>query len=176
MEQKNRKYKIVLIAAMDNHRVIGNQGRLPWNISQDLKRFKSLTSGHSVIMGRKTFDSLGGKPLPNRINRVISSSQQRSDFKDTDSTKLTFHKSIEDALFCCHSDPHNQVFIIGGSQIYLQALEMDIVDVVELTLVDGFFPGDSFMPLFENNFDLSKSERHSDNQFQFSFETWNRAR
>ena len=125
-----------MIAALDRNRVIGRDGKLPWHISEDLKRFKRLTKGHVVLMGRKTYESLG-KPLPDRRNIVLSSRA----IPDVES-----YRSLAEALRALKDE--NTVFIIGGGEVFRQALP--IVDGLHLTIVDGEHEGDTFFPEYEH--------------------------
>ncbi len=142
--------KLIIIAAIARNRVIGKKGKVPWHIPEDLQRFKRLTTGHPVIMGRKTFNSLE-RPLPNRLNIVITS-------KVINGVKT--YGSLEFALSALKNEP--QVFVIGGGQIYTKALRL--ADELMLTIVDRVVEGDTFFPLYEDyvkaNFRLMKEERH----------------
>lgn len=129
---------ITIVAAHDKNRVIGNDGQMPWHLPTELKRFKELTTGHAVIMGRKTFDSIG-KPLPNRLNIVVSKSIEPSE-----SPNLFFVNSLDKALKAANG--HGKIFVIGGGQIYQQAL--DIADELILTEIDAEFAGDAYFPQF----------------------------
>ncbi len=134
MEQK----RINLIAAFDNARVIGKNNDLVWKgVPGDMKRFKETTSGHPVIMGRKTFESMGGKPLPNRTNIVIT---RNPEYKAIDSIIVP---SLEDALKAA-GDIDNEIFVIGGGEIYSQAIK--IADRLYLTVIDAEAGGDVFFP------------------------------
>ena len=124
--------KLILIAAVNAKRVIGVDGRLPWHISDDLKRFKLLTTGHTVLMGRKTFESIG-RPLPNRRNAVLSSHPL--------SGVETF-ASLDSALEALKGE--EKVFVIGGGQLYAQTLEC--ADELLLTIVENECDGDTFFP------------------------------
>lgn len=127
---------ISIIAAMDEKRGIGKNNQLPWHLREDLKRFKEITSGHTIIMGRKTFESIG-KPLPNRVNIVITSQLQNLDGEIKD---LIFVSSLGEALEKTKGD----VFIIGGGQVFAEAIAK--ADKLYLTLVDGDFNCDTFFP------------------------------
>src|SRR5690242_6914236 len=108
--------KISLVVAMSENRVIGVDNHLPWHIPEDLKRFKKITSGHPIIMGRKTFESIG-KPLPNRTNIIIS---RNKDYRAEGT--ITCH-SLADAIHWASQAPGNEeIFIIGGGEIFQQAL------------------------------------------------------
>ena len=127
--------ELTIIAAVSINNVIGNNNKLIWKLSNDLKRFKNLTTNHSVIMGRKTFESLPN-PLPDRDNIVIT--------RDTNYSKPNIQvcSSIEDAINLTKTD--TQPFIIGGGEIYSQTI--NIVDKIELTRVHEEFDGDAYFP------------------------------
>ena len=127
--------KIFLIAAVAANGTIGEAGRIPWHISDDLKRFKRLTLGHPVIMGRKTYDSLG-KPLPGRRNIVLTRGQPLPG--------VDCFTNLDAALQACGDVT---VFIIGGAEIYSQALPL--ADALYLTHVHREVPGDTKFPAFE---------------------------
>lgn len=126
----------VIVAAVARNGVIGVSGRLPWNIPDDLARFKRLTMGHSIVMGRATFDSIG-RPLPGRVNIVLT--------KDPDWSRdgVTVTGSLDEALRVSklHGD---DVFIVGGADVYRQALA--VADRLELTEVDAEPEGDTRFP------------------------------
>jgi dihydrofolate reductase len=129
---------IAIVVAMDRNRVIGARGRLPWRLSVDLKRFKALTLGHAVIMGRKTFESIG-KPLAGRKNIVVS---RRKDFA---AEGCDVARSLDEALQAAGG---GDVYVIGGGEIYAQALpRADRLYVTEIdTEVAG---GDAFFPAID---------------------------
>jgi dihydrofolate reductase len=126
---------ISIIVAVAENQVIGFDNHLLWHISEDLKRFKCLTLGHHVIMGRKTYESVG-KPLPGRINIVISRQENLA------IEGCLVAKSLEEALELAKQD--SELFIIGGGDIYKQALP--IADKIYFTRVHAGFPGDTFFP------------------------------
>lgn len=131
------------IAAMAANRVIGKNGTLPWRIPEDFKFFKDMTMNHIMVMGRKTFESLGG-PLPGRLHVVIS---RQKDYQPEGA--VVFH-SIPDALEFCKSQTAqwgDEVFIIGGGEIYSQALPF--TDRIYLTEIAEPFEGDAKFPEFE---------------------------
>ena len=128
--------KLAVIAAVGRHRAIGSGGKLPWHISEDLKRFKRLTTGSAVLMGRKTWESIG-RPLPGRRNVVLSSSPV---------TGVETYASIEEALHALSSS--ERVFVIGGGNVYAQLLER--ADELYLTLVDREVEADTFFPPYEH--------------------------
>lgn len=123
-----------LIAAVADNRVIGMGNRIPWKFSEDLKRFKELTMGHTLIMGRKTFESIG-RPLPGRRTIVVSRKGIKTPYVDVAST-------LESALLGAQGD--SEAFICGGSEIYKQAL--GLVDRMYLTTIHGTFAGDAYFP------------------------------
>ncbi|RPH29378.1 MAG: dihydrofolate reductase [Bacteroidales bacterium] len=126
---------ISIIVAVAENNAIGYDNHLLWHISEDLKRFKNLTIGHHIIMGRKTYESVG-KPLPGRINIVIS----RQESYSVEGGLIA--KSLEEALELAKQD--SEVFIIGGAEIYKQALP--ITDKIYLTRVHAGLVGDAFFP------------------------------
>ena len=137
--------EIVLIAAVaETNRVIGQENRLPWHFSEDLKRFKRLTSGYPMIMGRRTFESLVnefGGPLPDRRLLIVTSRGKIEGYPDIE----TF-PDPEAALAAAQEAP--RVFIGGGATIYEQFLER--ADRWELTLVEGNYQGDTYFPRYEH--------------------------
>lgn len=129
--------RLSLIAAIDRRRAIGYQNKLLFWLPNDLKRFKALTTGHTILMGRKTFESLPKGALPNRRNVVLSSSASLS----LPGAEV-FH-SLEEALASCHADEH--VYIIGGESLYRQALPL--ADELCLTEIDAEAPAaDAWFP------------------------------
>ena len=140
--------KIQLIWAQDKIGGIGKNGKLPWHISEDLKNFKTITSNHPIIMGRLTWESLPLKPLPNRRNIVLSS----KNFKDVEC-----FNNIKKCIKTLKNDNVNSVFIIGGSSIYSEFL--NIANDLHITLIHKNEPGiDCFFPksldYIKNNFKL----------------------
>ncbi|MBI1369472.1 MAG: dihydrofolate reductase [Planctomycetes bacterium] len=126
---------ISLVAAMSENRVIGREGQLPWHLPDDLKFFKQLTSGHTVIMGRKTYDSVGF-PLPKRRNIVLT---RRDDFHPAGVEAVS---TLDAALDLVRDEA--EVFIVGGAEIYKVALPR--AQRVYLTLIHANFDGDAFFP------------------------------
>ncbi len=127
--------KICIIAAVAPNRAIGFQGRLPWNIPEDLHHFKALTKHHAVVMGRKTFESLPMRPLPERQNIVVSSTMEPR-------TDCVVVRSLAEAISRCTAD---ELWVIGGESIYREALPLasrlclTLVDS-QPTEADAFFP------------------------------------
>lgn len=129
------------IAAMDKNRVIGNSqdDMIPWHFSKDFAWLKEKTLGSPIIMGATTFKSLGYKGLPKRTNIVLSKTLQQSDYPD-----VLIYKELQDIL-----DNHKEAFVIGGAQIYKLFAEMDLLDEVILTKIEGEFDGDVKLPELE---------------------------
>lgn len=132
--------KISLIAAIGRNRELGKNGKMPWHISEDFKRFKAITSGHPIIMGRKTWESLPTKPLPNRFNIILSRSGSRT------YPNVIFSTDLREALdFVKKEFPdEKEIFIIGGGQIFEQAISL--ADKLYLTVIDENFDADTFFP------------------------------
>ena len=133
------KPRVSMVAAIGRNRELGRGNELLWHIPEDLKRVKALTLGHPVIMGRKTFESIG-KPLPGRTNLVVSRSSL----------------SLEDALAQAKKLDKEEIFIIGGAQIYEQALPY--ADRLCLTLIDDAKEADAFFPEYGQLFTKKVSE------------------
>lgn len=151
---------ISIIAAIAENNVIGKDNDLIWHISEDLKRFKRLTSGHTIIMGRKTYESLPFKPLPKRKNIVIST-------KDIKFEGALIANSIENAIKLCEGE--DEVFICGGATIYNYFIKL--ADKMYLTKVHHKFVGDTFFPVFsEINWKVeSKSEKFYDQKSDLNY-------
>ncbi len=157
---------ISIIVAMAQNRAIGKDNRLLWHLPADLRHFKQITSGHTVIMGRKTYDSVG-KALPNRRNIVIT--RQRIEIEGCEVTG-----SVNEALSLCTA--HEEVFIIGGAQIYEQAIPL--TQRIYLTLVEQSFEGDTFFPEIDSTAWRETSRQHYEpdekNPLPYSFITLER--
>ena len=147
--EKPDQPKVVLIVAMARNRVIGKGGTLPWHLSDDLKRFRSLTMGHPIIMGRKTHDSIG-RALPGRRNIVISRNPGLN-IEDVE-TAISIQAALE------MTTGVDEVFVIGGQQIYQLALPL--ASCIELTLIDQDFEGDVLFPEI-NPAEWKESQRES---------------
>jgi len=158
---------VYLVAAIAANGVIGANGKLPWHLPEDLQHFKRLTLGHPVIMGRKTWESIG-RPLPNRTNIVVS---RRSDFH---AAGATVAPSVEDALaLCAGTEP---VFVIGGSEVYRAALPHAAGLV--LTRIRRSYEGDARFPEIDPaDWKESRREEHvAANGIPFDFVWYERAR
>jgi dihydrofolate reductase len=152
--------KLSIIVAMSSNRVIGVNNTLPWHLSEDLKHFKFLTVGHTIIMGRKTYDSIG-RALPNRRNIVISRNIEIS----CEGAEVVH--SIENAFSISKND--GEVFVIGGSNIYEQALHL--VDHLYITEIKKSFLGDAFFPEINKSIwvETSREDHIANDGLEFSF-------
>ena len=165
--------KISLVVAAAENNAIGKNNQLLWRLPNDMKFFKNLTWGLSVVMGRKTFESIGSKPLPGRFNIVLT--KNPAQYAGTENVFAV--SSIENAIAAAEQKGHKEVFIIGGSEIYQQSL--NLVDRIYLTRVHESFPdADTFFsPVDETKFKLTdKQVMPSDEKhvFSYCFETWDR--
>jgi dihydrofolate reductase len=165
------------IAACAENRVIGTQGTLPWDIPEDMKFFRDSTKGHIMIMGRKTFDSFGGKPLPSRYHIVITRKPSEVKFEANDSSPVKIVASVKEAVDLAKTltgQWGEEVFIIGGGEVYQQT--MDVVDKIYLTKIHRDFPGDTRYPeLPKAHFHLVESSPRT-GEIPFTFETYLRVR
>ena len=127
--------KLAIIVAMAKNRTIGADNTLPWHCPEDLRHFKTLTMGHHMIMGRKTFDSIG-KPLPGRTTVVVTRNT------DLDIAGCLIAHSLEQAVAACMGD--NEIFIVGGAELYAQALPL--VDTLFITEIQQEVTGDAHFP------------------------------
>ncbi len=148
---------INIIVAMSKNRVIGNDNTLIWHLPEDLKRFKQLTTGNTIVMGRKTYESIG-RPLPNRRSIIIT---RDTNYK-VDGCEVV--NSLEEALELSN----NNCFIIGGGEIYRQA--MDKADRLYITKIEKEFEGDTTFPSFINGeWYESNCEEFKNDEFEYSF-------
>ena len=159
---------ITIIVAKSENNVIGNDNQLIWHLPNDLKHFKQLTSGHPIIMGRKTYESIG-KPLPNRTNIVITRN------KDWNPEGVLVVNSLQDAIEKS-KEIDEEVYIIGGGNIYEQA--MDWADALEVTEVHHSFEGDTRFPAIDEKIwkEVSRErfEKDENNEFDYSFVRYER--
>ena len=156
---------IILIAAISKNNEIGKNNQLLWHLPDDFKRFKTLTTGHYIIMGRKTFESFP-KPLPNRTHIIISRQ------KNYAVENCIVVSSLEEAIKVC---PKNEdIYIIGGGEIYKQSI--DFADKLEITVVDHDFEADTFFPeIDENKWKVDFEEFHPKDErhlYDFTFLTY----
>jgi dihydrofolate reductase len=159
--------RLSIVVAMTPQRVIGRHGQLPWHLSADLRRFKQLTWGHHIVMGRKTFDSIG-RLLPGRTTVVVS--------RQPDLTIPGAHiaHSITEAVHQCLAD--SEVFIVGGEQVYREAIPL--ADRIYLTVVHVNVTGDTFFPeLSQEQWQLTEQQPHQadeKNPYDYTFQIWKR--
>ena len=160
---------ISLIVALSENDVIGRDGDMPWRLSSDLKRFKRLTMGHHIIMGRKTYESIG-RPLPGRTSVVVSRTAHYDD------PAILVARGLEEAFSLVEEDA--APMIIGGAEIYRQSLSW--ASKMYVTRVHACFDGDTFFPKVNwQKWELTESQRHDadeKNQYDYSFQTYQRER
>jgi dihydrofolate reductase len=158
-----------LIAAMGSNRAIGIDNGLPWRLPADLRRFKALTMGHVLVMGRKTFESVG-RPLPGRTTIVVT---RRPGYAPPG---VEVAHSVDEALARATRDNPEEIFIAGGEEIFRQTL--DRADRLHLTWIEKEFPGDTFFPEFdESAWRLAEREDHEatpETSFAYSFRVYDR--
>lgn len=159
--------KLSLILAVAENKVIGNDNKLAWHLPADLKYFKNLTNGHHIIMGRKTYESIG-KPLPNRTTVIIT---RNTAYKANGCIVVN---SLQAAIAAAKND--EEAFIIGGAEIFQQALP--VADVVYLTQIHASFEGDTFFESLNlNEWQLTSKQRFEPdekNKYSYSFCTYTR--
>jgi dihydrofolate reductase len=159
--------KLSLIVAMAENRTIGLNKEMPWHLSADLKKFKKITMGHPIIMGRKTFESIG-KPLPGRKNIIIS---RNSNYLQEG---CEVFNSLDSALESCSKE--EEIFVIGGATLYESILEKS--DRLYITEIKKSFAGDTWFPEFDQNQWSEYQREDIDNDvrvdFSYSFVTYDR--
>jgi len=160
--------KVSLIAAMAKNRTIGLDNALPWHLPADQRYFKAKTMGHSLVMGRRTFESIGERPLPGRKTIVVS---RRRDYAPPG---VEVARSLDEALARAEGE---EVFVAGGEEIFREALPR--AHRLYLTRIERDFPGDTFFPeLDESAWRLLDRERHeatTEIPFAYSFEIWEKS-
>ena len=165
--------KISLVAAVARAGVIGRDGGLPWHLPDDLKRFKRLTSGHCIVMGRRTYESIG-RPLPQRTSIVLT----RGDALEP-AESLVIVRSLDEALAAARGRGEDEAFVVGGAALY--ALALTRADTLHLTRIDASVAGDVRIPELETaalearGWKCLESEAHpadSQHEHAFSFERW----
>jgi len=161
--------KLSIIAAIGKNNELGGNNTLLWRLSDDLKMFKLLTMGHCIIMGRKTFESIG-KPLPGRINIVVTTG-----FIDIEGIALAV--DLNHAVEIARETGDNETFIIGGGQIFNYAI--DLADTLYLTYVDAEFPeADIFLPPIAynewNEMESKSFSKNEKNEFDFQYKVFER--
>lgn len=157
----------MIVAAAENG-VIGVDNRLPWRLPADLQRFKRLTMGHHLIMGRKTYESIG-RPLPGRITVVLTRSA------GIDVPGVVVARSLDDAFAQAAARGDDEPFVCGGADVYVQALGS--CDRCYLTVVERQFTGDAIFPGVDaEKWQLVECEPHPESELPYRFETWDRRR
>ena len=141
--------KISIVVAAAENGVIGKDNQLLWKLSSDLKRFKNITSGHYILMGRKTFESIG-KPLPNRTSLIISRNFE-CDFEN-----CYVFKTISDAIIYAAQQGQEEIFVVGGGEIYKQT--MTLANTIHLTIVHTEIEGDTHFEYDDSNWKVLHSE------------------
>lgn len=158
--------RISIISALAQNRVIGINNTLPWRLPEDLKYFKSLTLGHHILMGRKTYESIG-KPLPGRITVIIT----RGNYPAPDGVKIAH--SLKEAIEICGDD--GEIFFVGGAELYAQALPL--ADRLYLTEIQAEVEGDAWFPAFDRSQwrEVSRDRRHDEtNGMEYHFVIYDR--
>lgn len=150
-----------MIAAIGEHRELGKNNKLLWNIPRDMQRFRKLTSGHAVIMGRKTFESIG-HPLPNRTNIVVT---RDKNYKPAGRSYIC--NSLEEALKIARKKENDEIFIIGGGEIYKQSISF--ADKLYLTIVKGSYEADVFFPDYSDFKKVTYKKKDHEGNFHFTF-------
>ncbi|MCB9360057.1 MAG: dihydrofolate reductase [Flavobacteriales bacterium] len=161
--------KISLIVAIADNNAIGLNNDLLWRLPNDMKYFREITSGHHIITGRKNYISIPQKfrPLPNRTNLVLT---RQTDFNDEGS--FTFY-NLESAIDFAKSNNETELFIIGGGQIYKEALEKNLIDKMYVTHVHHHFEADTFFPEIDKNLwekiSVNAHEKDEKHPYAYSF-------
>jgi dihydrofolate reductase len=164
---------ISLIVAASTNNVIGKDNRLLWHLPSDMKYFKNTTWGMPVVMGRKTYEALAGEPLPGRFNFVIT---RNKDWDPGKEKKALVAPDLETALRMAEETDCKETFVIGGGQIYAEA--MPVADRIYMTRVHTVLEGDTWFPVIDekvweltDNRDFPVDEKHA---FAYSFQVWER--
>lgn len=155
--------RISLIAACSENRVIGNGGKIPWHLPDDFRRFKARTMGHPIIMGRKTYESIG-RPLPGRTNIVITRDSGR------EIPGCIVVSSLTEAIERAKGIDKEEIFVIGGGQVYAEALPL--ADRLYLTLIHAIIDGDAFFPEYSHIFGkVVEQEEYEENGYRLAYLT-----
>lgn len=153
---------IALIVAFAKNRVIGNEGHIPWKIEGEQKRFKELTTGNVVVMGRRTFEEIG-RPLPNRTTIVVSSTNRFE--SENCHTVRTLQEAIKLA-------GNRDIYISGGTRLYAESI--DLVDKMYITEIEAEFEGDTFFPEFDAHLFDKKIETRINGEIPYTYVTYTR--
>ena len=163
MEKSEEKGMIGLIVAYTKNRVIGNKGQIPWRIKGEQKRFRELTTGNVVIMGRRSYEEIG-RPLPNRYTIVVSNTQK------FEAENCTTVGSLEEAIRV--ADKSKNIYISGGAGLYKEAI--DIVDKMFITEIDAEVEGDTYFPEFNKDDFVREVDCHIDGEMPYDYVTYTR--
>ncbi len=151
-----------LIVAMAKNRTIGKDGQIPWRIKGEQKRFRELTTGNTIIMGRRSYEEIG-HPLPNRMNIIVSNT------KNFDAENCITVKSLEEAL---EKAGDGDVYICGGAGLYKEAAPL--VDIMYITEIDATIEGDTFFPEFNAEDFVRTVDEHIDGDIPYDYVTYTR--
>ena len=155
---------ITILVAMDDNRVIGNKGNLPWRNSEDLRLFKKRTMGNVIIMGRKTWEGLPRRPLPGRTNIVVSTTMPAEVYSVN---RFFTERDLETAVRVAeYNQPGKEIFIVGGARIYQEAINKDLVDRILISRMVGEHEGDTFFPYLGDEWVGKVIEHHE------TFDVW----
>ena len=149
-----------IVAVAKKDRAIGFKNKLLWHIPEDMKHFREVTKGHTVIMGQVTYESIG-RPLPNRLNVVLTLDD---DFK---ADGITIARSIKDGINIAKENDKEEIFIIGGASIYKQTI--DIIDRLYVTEVEGDYEADTFFPDYSQFTKVISDTESSDEKYKYKF-------
>lgn len=165
--------RISIIAAVASNRVIGRDNRLPWRLPADLRRFKELTMDHTLLVGRKTFESIG-RPLPGRSMLVVS--RREGYLRPQAPEGIRVAHSVQEALDLAREAGETELFVAGGAEIYRQTLP--VADRLHLTRIEEDVAGDTYFPEYdEAQWKLVEREDHGPSEevpFAWSFQVWDR--
>lgn len=163
---------IYAITAMDEDNGIGKNNQLPWKISADLKFFQKTTTQcldgkrNAIIMGRRTFESIGMRPLKNRLNIVLSSGLNETE-------NVCVVQSLNDAIQLCGDDSSVQnIYIIGGQQVYEQACKEVPLTGIYITRIKGTYDCDRFFPTLKEYMKVQESEEQTEGTMKFTYQYW----
>ena len=165
-DSKTPGIRVLAIAAMAENRVIGRGGEIPWRVGADMRRFKELTMGHTVLMGRKTWQSLPApfRPLPGRRNVVVTGDPERLREREEVEACSSAAGFIEDCRSGRVKLESDKLWVIGGARVYRET--MPLWDELYLTLVHAKFEGDAYFPEFEADFELLEEEQRGEISFK----------
>ena len=155
---------VALIVAYTRNRVIGNKGQIPWRIKGEQRRFKELTTGNVVIMGRRSYEEIG-RPLPNRFTVVVSNTAKFE--AENCTTAGSLEEAIQKAKELC---PGKHIYISGGAGLYRES--MDLVERMYITEVDAEIEGDTFFPEFDESLYTKTIDEHVDGEIPFTYVTY----